>query len=104
MPLLSSRFGQRRRDGSFRGVFLAQPIACPRLTLTLMASGGVRQPVPARDGLHVRAWPPNGSDDADRDVTDPGEGAFNPVAAVQGELPGEGAAHDGVAGAQRFAE
>src|SRR5207248_11252816 len=74
------------------------------LDLGFMASAGVRQPVPARGGLYVSAWPSRFSGDAGCDRADPGKGALHPVAAVHGELPGERAAHDGVAGPQPFAE
>src|SRR5437868_15480258 len=74
------------------------------LDLGFMTSVGVRQPVPARGGLYVSAWPSRLSGDAGCDRADPGKGALHPVAAVQGELPGERAAHDGVDGPQPFAE
>src|SRR5205823_4095019 len=74
------------------------------LDLRFMASVRVRQPVPARGGLYVSAWPSRLSGDAGCDRADPGKGALHPVAAVQGELPRERAAHDGVARPQPLAE
>src|SRR5207248_3753816 len=74
------------------------------LDLGFMASVGVRQPVPARSGLYVSAWPVRRSGDADRNRADTAEGAFDAVAAMERELPRERAAHDGVAGPQPLAK
>src|ERR1700731_2597305 len=102
LPPVSGR--SRRRYGSFAGAFLgsAGQHAVIQLNLYVIPWGATTCSVAQRPARFRMAA--LGSDDADPDRADPGEGAFHPIAAIERELPGERAAHDVIAGPQPLAE